>query len=477
METKKEIREQKTPGIAFALIEFIVIIAVIIVLTNIGVNTALTVFIGAALACILALSLRVPWGDIEDTVMSTLKDCSITFLVVIMVGMLVGLWMANGTVPSLMYYGMKLISPVILLPLTFILCCFTSLFTGTSFGSIATMGIAMVGVASTTSLPVPLVVGAVASGAYFGDKMSPLSDCTNLAAGITKVGLYDHINSMYYSTIPAALVCAVMYTVAGFIYGGGAMDTEKANLICNTLADNFHISVVLILPAVLVLLVSAFKIPAILGLGITAGISIIFGMVFQGTSFIDLLNYAYNGFSIDTGVDIVNPMLNRGGIVSMTELLVIYILSSTMGAFIASSGIMDVIAQKMLLKVIKNKVSLIVVTLIYGHIMTFAVAGVQTVTMIVTAQTFEEVYDKMGISRRVLSRMLEDSGVLGCLLVPWGITAMYIATTLGVSNTAYIPYAWLVYAVPVFSIICAVTGFGMWDKDEKPMWNKKGEKV
>lgn len=474
METKKQ--EQKTPGLGIALTGFVVIIAVIVLLTNIGVNTALTVFIGGVLACILALSLRVPWKDIEENIMSTLKDCSITFLVVIMVGMLIGLWMANGTVPSLMYYGMKLISPVILLPLTFLLCCFTSLFTGTSFGSIATMGIAMVGVASTTSLPVPLVVGAVASGAYFGDKMSPLSDCTNLASGIAKVELYAHINSMYYSTLPAAIVCLVMYTVAGFIYGGGAIDVEKANLICNTLADNFHISVVLIIPAVLVLLLSAFKIPAILGLGITVGISIIFGMVFQGTSFIDLLNYAFNGFSIETGVDIVEPMLNRGGIVSMTELLVIYILSSTMGAFIASSGIMDVIAQKMLLKVIKNRVSLIVVTIIYGYVMTFALAGVQTVTMIVTQQTFEEVYDKMNVSRRVLSRMLEDSGVLGCLFVPWGITAMYIATTLGVSNTAYIPYAWLAYVVPVFSVICAITGIGMWDKDEKPLWNKRFKK-
>lgn len=474
METKT--KKQKTPSLGLALMGFAVIIAIIVILTNIGVNTALTVFIGAVLACILALSLSVPWATIENNIMSTLKDCSITFLVVIMVGMLVGLWMANGTVPSLMYYGMKLISPVILLPLAFILSCFTSLFTGTSFGSIATMGVAMVGVASATNLPIPLVVGAIASGAYFGDKMSPLSDCTNLASGITKVGLYDHINSMYYSTIPAAMVCIILYTIAGFMFGGGSIDTAKANLICDTLADNFNISVVLILPAVLVLLVSAFRMPAILGLGITVGISIIFGMLFQGTSFIELLNYAYNGFSITTGVDIVEPMLNRGGIVSMTELLVIYILSSTMGAFIASSGIMDVIAQKLLLKVIKNRVSLIVVTLIYGYVMTFAVAGVQTVTMIVTEQTFEEVYDRMGISRRVLSRMLEDSGVLGCLLVPWGITAMYISTTLGVSNTAYIPYAWLTYIVPIFSILCAVTGFGMWDKDEKPLWNKKVRK-
>ena len=208
------------------------IIAIVVVLINLNVNTALTVFIGAVLACIVALSLRVSWKDTEKTIISTLADCSVTFLIVIMVGMLVGIWMAGGTVPALMYYGTKLISPAILLPLTFVLCCLTSIFTGTSFGAIATMGLALVGVASTTSLPLPLVVGAIGSGSYFGDKMSPLSDTTNLAAGVSKVGLYDHVNSMCYTTIPASIVCLIMYTIFGFIYGGGSIDAERANMIC-----------------------------------------------------------------------------------------------------------------------------------------------------------------------------------------------------------------------------------------------------
>ena len=456
-------KKQKTPGLGFALAGFAVIILVIILMINIGVNTALTVFTGACLSCILALVLSVSWEKIEETVVSTIGSCAVTFLVVIMVGMLVAIWMAGGTVPALMYYGMKLISPMILLPLAFVLCCLTSLFTGTSFGAIATMGLAMMGVASTTTLPTPLVVGAIASGAYFGDKMSPLSDTTNLAAGISKVGLYDHINSMCYTTIPAAIVCTVLFAAAGFIYGGGSIDTARAELFCGTLSANFNISVILILPAVLVLLVSAFRLPALLGLGLAVVVSTVFALIFQGVGFVDLLNYAWGGFRISTGVAFVDPMLNRGGITSMTELLVIYMLASTMGAFIAASGIMDVIAQKLLLKVIKNRVSLVISTLVYGYVMTFATAGVQTVTLIVTCQTFEDTYDRMGVSRKVLSRSLEDAGTLGCLLVPWGITAMYISSTLSTSPSAYIPYAWLVYAVPVFSIICAVTGIGMFE--------------
>lgn len=470
-------KKQKTPGLGFALGGFAVIILVIIVMINIGVNTSLTVFAGAVLACVLALSLNISWQKIEETVVSTIGSCAVTFLVVIMVGMLVGIWMAGGTVPALMYYGMKLISPMILLPLAFVLCCLTSLFTGTSFGAIATMGLAMMGVASTTTLPTPLVVGAIASGAYFGDKMSPLSDTTNLAAGISKTGLYDHIGSMCYTTIPAAIVCVVLYGAAGFIYGGGAIDTARADVFCQTLSANFNISIILIIPAVLVLLVSAFRLPAILGLGISVVVSIIFALVFQGVGFVELLNYAWSGFRIETGVAFVDPMLNRGGVTSMTELLVIYLLASTMGAFISASGIMDVIAQKLLLKFIKNRVSLIISTLVYGYVMTFATAGVQTVTLIVTEQTFEDAFDKMNLNRKVLSRTLEDAGTLGCLLVPWGITAMYISSTLSTSPSAYIPYAWLVYIVPVFSIICAVTGIGIWDKEGKPMWNKKEKKA
>ena len=465
---EKQIKAKKTPSPAFAVVSFLVIIAVLVILINLGADTTMTVFIGAIISAIIAAILNVPWSETETTLKKVVADCIPTFLIVILVGMLVGIWMAGGTVPALMYYGLKLISPKILVPLAFVLCALTSEFTGTSFGSIATMGLAMVGVATTTEIPMALVIGAVVCGAWFGDKMSPLSDTTNLASGVTKVPLYDHINSMTYTTIPAAIVALIAFTIAGLKYSAGEMDASKAQLIMDTLQANFNINILLIIPAILVLLVSAFKIPSLLGLSLTVIISAIFAVIGQGCNFIDLLGFAANGFSIDTGVALVDPMLNRGGISSMTGLLVTFMVASVMGGIIASTGILEVLAKDVLIKVIKNKTVLVVVTLIYCYIVNFLTAGGQTVAIIVGSQTFEDTYEEMGISKRVLSRTLEDSATLSAPIVPWGVAPLFIISVYG-CGTEYIPYCWFIFLVPIFSIICAATGWGMWNSNEEPI--------
>lgn len=444
----------------------------LVALINLGVDTTMSVFIAALIAVVIALLLDIPWADVERTLLRVVSDCIPTFLIVIMVGMLVGIWMAGGTVPALMYYGMKLISPKILVPLAFVLSGLTAEFTGTSFGSVATMGIALVGVASTTSIPVPLVIAAVVCGAWFGDKMSPLSDTTNLASGVSRVPLYDHIGSMMYTTIPAALVALVLFTAAGLMHSGGEMDTTRANLICDTLAEHFNLNPILILPAILVLLVSVFKLPALLGMGLTVVVSIVFAMVFQGVNFVELMNYAANGFTLSTGVDIVDPMLNRGGITSMTGLLITFMVASVMGGIITATGILDVLAKDVLLKFIKSRGVLVTVTLIYCYIVNFLTAGGQTVAIIVTEQTFEDAFDRMGIHRRVLSRTLEDAGTLSAPIVPWGVATLYVMEVLG-CGTEYIPYCWFIFIVPIFSILCAFSGFGIWDKDGNKMWGRK----
>lgn len=228
--------ERKEPTTLFAIVSFLVIIAVLIIMINMGCNTTLSVFAGVIVSVITTRLLNIPWSEVEQNIIKTAAECMPTFLIVIMVGMLVGIWMAGGTVPTLMYYGMQVVSPKILVPLAFVLCALTSEFTGTSFGSVATMGLAMVGIASTTSIPVPLVVGAVVSGAWLGDKMSPLSDTTNLASGVSKVPLYDHIHSMQYTTLPAAVVALVLFTIAGLYYSGGSMDLAQQKLIMDTLS-------------------------------------------------------------------------------------------------------------------------------------------------------------------------------------------------------------------------------------------------
>ena len=423
MDKTKTVKTRKTPTPAFAVISFLVIVAVLVALINLGVDTTMSVFIAALIAVVIALLLDIPWADVERTLLRVVSDCIPTFLIVIMVGMLVGIWMAGGT-------------------------------------------------ASTTSIPVPLVIAAVVCGAWFGDKMSPLSDTTNLASGVSRVPLYDHIGSMMYTTIPAALVALVLFTAAGLMHSGGEMDTTRANLICDTLAEHFNLNPILILPAILVLLVSVFKLPALLGMGLTVVVSIVFAMVFQGVNFVELMNYAANGFTLSTGVDIVDPMLNRGGITSMTGLLITFMVASVMGGIITATGILDVLAKDVLLKFIKSRGVLVTVTLIYCYIVNFLTAGGQTVAIIVTEQTFEDAFDRMGIHRRVLSRTLEDAGTLSAPIVPWGVATLYVMEVLG-CGTEYIPYCWFIFIVPIFSILCAFSGFGIWDKDGNKMWGRK----
>ena len=245
----------------------------------------------------------------------------------------------------------------------------------------------------------------------------------------------------------------------------------QQKLIMETLSKNFNINLLLILPAILVILVSVFKLPSLLGMGLAVCVSVIFAMLFQGVNFVDLMNFAFNGFSIKTGVAIVDPMLNRGGVLSMAELLVTFMVASVMGAIITSTGILEVLAQNVLLKFIKNKSILVLVTLIYCYIVNFLTAGGQTVSIIVTEQTFESTFDDMNINRKVLSRTLEDAGTLSAPIVPWGVATIYVMGVLGCSN-AYIPYAWFIFIVPIFSMICAITGIGMWDKEGKPLRSK-----
>lgn len=249
------------------------------------------------------------------------------------------------------------------------------------------------------------------------------------------------------------------------------MDASQSQLIMTTLENNFNMSLILIVPAILVLLVSVFKMPAILGMGLTVIVSAGFAMLFQGVGFVELMNYAFNGFSIETGVSIVDPMLNRGGVTSMMELLGIFMVASVMGAVITSTGILDVIAKNVLLRFIKNRVILVFTSLVYCYIVNFLAAGGQIVSIIVTEQTFEETYDRMGIHRKVLSRTLEDAGTLSAPIVPWGVATIYVISVLSV-DASYIPYCWFIFLVPVFSILCAVTGIGIWNTKGEKMWGK-----
>lgn len=459
---KKE-RTPRQPKVWEALLALIFVIAVVVaaIRTKVGIQMGLAM--GGCTAIVFALLMGNKWSDIQDTVKRVVGDSATTLLILLSVGMMVGIWIIGGTVPTLLYYGLKICSPNIIVPLTFVLCAITSLFTGTSFGSIATMGLALFGVGTSMGISAPLMAGAVCSGAFFGDKMSPLSDTTNVAADMSGTPLYDHIDSMMYTTVPATVICLVLYTVLGIRNASANADLSNIELILDTLGANFNISVIALVPAVLVLLTSALKVPAVPAmLGCTA-VSGVFACLLQKISLSAMLGAAMNGFSSDTGVAMVDKILSRGGMTSMYSTVAIIILSATMGAVLEKSGVIDSLVNNVLLKAVHKPCGLILSTMVYCYSL-LLISGHQVMPIILGGRTFRPAYDRMGIQSKVLSRTLEDTCTIGAPMVPWGTSCAYMFSVLGI-GIAYIPYAFLCYIVPLFAILYACTGWFVWHKE------------
>lgn len=460
-------KPKRTPTIAEACIGLLLVSAAVVVGLKLGIGSQMALFLGAIVAILTALYFRVPWAEIQKAMLKVMSDSLVPIVILMIVGIMVGAWIIGGTVPSLMYFGLKLCSPGIILPLTFILCAVMAVFTGTSFGSVATMGLALTGVAMGMGLPVHIVAGAVVSGAWFGDKLSPMSDSTNLASAMTGVNLYKHIGGMMWTTVPATIICIVLYTVIGLRYGGGEMDSSNITLMLTTLESTFNISIVAIIPAILMLVVSVLQIPAILGLSGVAVFSVIFAIFMQGLSFKQVMAACYSGYHSETGVALVDTILTRGGLTSMMATVALVLIAGIMGGALNASGIMDVFVEKVLKRFIKSVRSLVVSTMLYSYFI-LLISGSQPLGVVMGAATFNEAYDEMDVDRRVLSRALADTSTVGSPLVPWSVGAAYTMGVLGI-GTEYIPFAFLCYIIPIFTLITAFTGIGMWHKDGTPM--------
>lgn len=458
-----EKREAKIPSLWQALLVLVCVIAGLVAAIRSGVGIQIGLAIGGCIAICASLLFGVKWDEIYENVVRVVGSSASTLLILLSVGMMVGVWIIGGTVPSLLYYGLKLCSPSIIVPLTFVLCAVTSLFTGSSFGSIATMGLALFGVGTSMGISGALMAGAVCSGAFFGDKMSPLSDTTNVAADMSGTNLYSHIGSMLYTTLPIVVVCLVLYSVLGARAAASNADLSNIQGMMETLEANFNISVLALLPAVLVLVVSALRVPAVPAmLGCTV-VSCVFAMLLQGANLSAVLTAAMSGFTSDTGNALVDKILSRGGMSSMYGTIAIIILSSTMGAALESSGVITALMDEGLLKHIHKPRGLILSTMVYCYTLLF-ISGHQVMPIILGGRTFRPAYDKMGIQSRVLSRTLEDTCTIGAPMVPWGTSAAYMASVLGI-GISYIPYAFLSYLVPVVAIVYAVTGLNVWKTD------------
>lgn len=455
--------DKKIPPM-ITLVSMVLVVGTLLIALKLGCGTQLSVLFGGMVAIIIALVLDTPLGDIIKHAVQCASDCAVAVTILLLVGVLVGIWLIGGSIPSLIYYGLKLISPKIIVPLSFVLCAVTSVCTGTSFGSLATMGLVLYGVGVSLGIPAPVIVGAVVSGAFFGDKMSPMSDTTNLAAAMSGVEIYSHIYSMLYTTVPATIVSLVLYTLIGFRYRSDSYNSSSIETLMTTLSSNYTINVWCILPMVLLLVLAVAKVHTILAMMITVVVSIIFAIVTQGATIADISATAFNGYVSATGVQAVDTILSRGGIISVMGSVTIVFFSALMTGALTSSGLMKEL-EIILLRFVHSVRSLIISTLVFAWSMTL-MTGNQMLGIVIPGPTLAGLYEEKSVHAKVLSRSLEDSATIGAAIIPWSAAFAYISGVFGI-GASYIPYALFRYIVPIFSILCAVTGIGVWDANGK----------
>ena len=442
---------------------------------EIGTELLVLVMLSAAtVASVSAIRVGRNFDDIQQSTGEKLGAVLPMLLILLTIGMLIGTWMISGTIPLMVYYGIQLVSPQYLVLTAFLATAMMSLFTGTSWGSAGTIGVALMSMAAAMGAPLAPTAGAVISGAYFGDKMSPLSDTTNISAIGAGADLYDHVRHMLYTAVPSFIVAVIVYSIFGSYSpaADGALSGNAARLL-REIESTFQLSWLVLLPPVIVVIGIIKKYPAVLVMAASCVVAMVLGIALQGFAFGDVLNAAVNGFSskllISVGGDPseisenFGKLLNRGGLFSMVNNLLLIIAAFLLAGAMDVSGALDKIIHS-LLSYAKSTFGLIAATMASGGVM-IAITSHGGVTALIVGGLFQKAYAERGFAPENLSRSLEDSVTITEPLMPWTVSAIFMAGTVGVPTLEYLPWATFCYTGTLFSLLLAAgydfTKFGL----------------
>ncbi|MGD8650069.1 MAG: Na+/H+ antiporter NhaC, partial [Desulfobacterales bacterium] len=358
----------------------------------------------------------------------------------------------SGVVPTMLYYGLKILHPKIFLPAALIICSITALATGTSWGTTGTIGIALIGIGAGLGFPLPVVAGAVLSGAYFGDKMSPLSDTTNMAPAMVGTDLYTHIKHMSYTTGASYGLTLVIEFVLSFVYGGGeAANLESVNQMLTGLDAQFSINPVLLLPPIVVMVLAFRRIPAVPGIVMGILAAGVLGAIFQGNTFGNLLSAAYGGYVSNSGIAAVDNLLTKGGFESMLYTVSLVICAMMFGGIMEKTNQLRVVVS-VILKKAHSAGSLITSTILTAIAANLILCD-QYMSIVLTGKMYAQSYIDQDLHPKNLSRAIEDSATVTANLVPWNSGGAYQAATLGVPTIAYLPFNFFCWLTPIVSML------------------------
>ena len=458
--SKNKTKRTKEPGLAIALIPLIAMG----LLLGVGygmykIRPQVLLVAAAFITGCLGLFLRFKWHEMERGIVDSIHKAMPAILIMICVGILIGSWIASGTIPMIIYYGLKLISPKFFLVTACFVCSLTSLATGTSWGTIGTLGVAFIGIAMGLGIPLGPAAGAIVAGAYFGDKMSPFSDVTNLAPVAAGSNLFDHIKHMLWSATPAWLLGLFIYFLIGLRYEAGRVESETMKLITQTLRVNFRFSIFLLLPLVVVFYFAFTKKPTIPGMILSSFIAGILAVIFQKASIPEIAEAMNTGYQAHTGVEQVDQLISRGGMMSMMETQLVAFTAFSFGGIMQRTGLLSVILDAVMK--FANKVWSIVLTTIGSSILIAMVTGSSYLSMIIPGELLSPIYKKKKLAAKNLSRIIEESGAIIVPLIPWSMAGVYITGTLGVSTFSYLPWAIMNYAAVLILALYGFTRFTM----------------
>ncbi len=471
------------PSWAVSLVPFVFLVAVLVVVIKVfgadalegGSQVALLMAAGVAIA-ISMIFYKIPWKEFEEGILDNIRAVGTSILILLLIGAVAGSWMVSGVVPTMIYYGMKVIFPSIFLFASCGICALISVMTGSSWTTIATVGVALIGIGTAQGYDPAWVAGAIISGAYFGDKISPLSDTTVLASSSAETPLFTHIKFMMVTTIPSFTIAMIVFLIVSLLHEvPSAVETADFS---NDLVNTYNISPWLLLVPVFTGVLIAKKVPAMLTLFVASVVAGIFALIFQPhilgaiatetlpdktatLSFLDgfeglFISY-YGSTAIDTGNAALNDLVATRGMAGMMNTIFLIIAAVTFGGALVGSGMLQSLTE-MLTKFIRRRVTMVASTVGTG-IFTNMITGDQYLSIILTSSLYKKLYKERGYEPQLLSRSVEDSATVTSVLIPWNSCGMTQATVLKVSTMSYLPYCLFNLISPVMSILIAAIGY------------------
>ena len=480
-------KEKKLPSPLLSLLPIAILVAMLAITIHIFGSDALG---GGSQVCLLAATgvcvligmtgFQRKWKHFEKAITHNISGVATALIILLIIGALSGAWMVSGVVPTLIYYGIQIIHPSFFLVSTCLICCIVSVMTGSSWTTIATIGIALMGIGEAQGFEPGWIAGAIISGAYFGDKVSPLSDTTVLAASVTGSPIFSHIRYLLYTTIPSLIITLIIFTIAGLSHE--ASDTGHIAEFTQALSDKFNISGWLMIVPIVTGMMIAKKVPSLITLFISTALAAIFAVIFQPQLLVEIaggetgnhiltmikgaMETLFGSTSLDAGNAQINELIATRGMSGMMDTIWLIICAMCFGGGMTAGGMLESITL-VFTRLAKTRVGMVASTVVSGLFLNICTAD-QYISIILTGNMFRDIYEENGYEGRLLGRTTEDAVTVTSPLIPWNTCGMTQATILNVPTMTYFPYCFFNLISPLMSILVAATGYSIVHRCKKP---------